>query len=272
MGRYRSARDSRSVEANRKAISQILFVFVALVGLIGLYFWTVSGRRSLDSETLCPPSEDSITVLLVDVTDPLTLAQRQDFVNQLERLRSSIPQYGKLLIYKVDATSEHLLQPVIERCNPGTADNVNEWTGNPQAVEDRWREDFERPLDDAFQLIIQASGADRSPIFESVQSIALTELVSQQADGKPRQLIVASDLLQNSDRLSFYRQLPTADQLLASDAFRMLRTDLRNIEVELWMLQRPDSQQSQPRELINLWQLIIREQGGDVNRVYNVSG
>lgn len=272
MSRYKTARHDRRDRAKSQGLTKILAVVIALLALVGLYLWTVSDRRALDPQTLCPPGEESITVLLVDVTDPLTLPQRQDFVNQLERLRTSIPRYGKLAIYKVDATSEQLLQPVIERCNPGTAADVSEWTGNPQATENEWREGFERPLDQAFLEITQASSADRSPIIESVQSIALTELTSPQAEGKPRQLIIASDLLQNTDRITFYERLPAAEQLIASDAFRMLRTDLRDIEVELWMLQRPDSQQSQPRELINLWELIIREQGGDVTRVYNVSG
>lgn len=272
MGRYKSAAQSRKDKENRSAIIQLSLVAIVLIGLVVVYFQTVGGRRTLDPETLCPASPDAVTVLLVDVTDPMNIAQRQDFINQLERLRSMIPANGKLAIYKVDAMSEQLLSPVIERCNPGTAEEVSEWTGNPQAAAKRWEEGFKQPLDQAFSEIVSASGADRSPILESIQSIALTELKSQGVDGKPRRLIVASDLLQNTDRLSFYGQLPTAEAVVDSDVFRTLRTDLRDIDVELWMLQRPDSQQSQPRALPDLWEVLIREMGGDPERTYRVNG
>ena len=173
---------------------------------------------------------------------------------------------------KVDATSSKLLTPVIERCNPGTAGDVTEYTGNPEALRKQWEQDFKAPLDSAFQLLSVASGSERSPILESIQSVALTEFQTPQAEGKPRKLIVASDLLQNTDRLSFYGRLPTADEVLASDAFRAARTDLRGIDVELWMLQRTDSSSSQPRALPDLWDAMITEEGGNLTREYTVSG
>lgn len=272
MGRYKSAAQKRRDNENRGAIVKLVVVVLALVGLVVVYIQTVGSRRTLDPVTLCPPSPDTISVLLVDVTDPMTLPQRQDFVNQLEHLRGSIPQYGKLAIYKVDATSQQLLSPVIVRCNPGTADQVNEWTGNKLKAAKQWEEGFKRPLDIAFSQIASASSAQHSPILESIQSIALTELKNQKAEGKKRQLIVVSDLLQNTDRMSFYGQLPSIDDVTNSDAFRALRTDLRDIDVELWMLQRTDSKQSQPRELADLWELLIQKMGGEVERTYRVSG
>jgi hypothetical protein len=211
-------------------------------------------------------------VLLVDVTDPMNLAQRQDFLNQLERLRNSIPRYGKLSIVKVDATSSRLLTPVIERCNPGTSADSDEYTGNPAALQQKWERGFRDPLNEAFAQLATASGAERSPILESIQSVALTEFQTAQAQGKPRRLIVASDLLQNTDRLSFYGRLPAAEEVIDSDAFRAARTDLRDISVELWMLQRLDGKQTQPRALPDLWDILIRQQGGSVPRVYVVSG
>jgi hypothetical protein len=272
VGRYKSAAQQRREKESRTAIAKIAFVALVLVAIVVVYFEVVGSRRQLDPQTLCPASPDSLTVLLVDVTDPMNLPQRQDFTNELERLRSSIPRYGKLEIFKVDAASDHLLQPVIARCNPGTGQDENEWTGNPAAAAARWQKQFKEPLDQAFSKISAASGADRSPILESVQSIALTELKNEAADGKPRRLIVASDLLQNTDRLSFYGRLPSPEEVLRSDAFQAVRTDLRDIDVELWMLQRVDSKTSQPRALADLWDAMISEMGGRVERVYRVSG
>lgn len=236
-----------------------------------VYFSVARGNRALD-ENLCPATPSSITVLLVDVTDPLSVAQRQDFQNQLIRLRNSIPRYGKLIVVKVDSAASELLTPVIVRCNPGTAEDVNEWTGDPNGIQKRHREGFEEPLGHAFVGLSRASGAERSPIFESVQSVALTELLPPDAVELPRKLVIVSDLLQNTEAVSFYSGLPDPAALLSSDDFRRVRSDLRDVEVEIWMLERSDAPRTQPRSLIDLWDAAITEQGGLVNRVYNVSG
>lgn len=270
MGRYRSARETREAVQKRFAYLKITVVFVAFASLIATYICTTP--PVLDPVTLCPAMPDTISVLLVDVTDTLSLPQRQDFRNQLERLRGSIPRYGKLSVFKVDPLSDQLLTPLIERCNPGTAEDVSSWTGNKTKTAALWENNFKAPIDTAFDELARASNAPESPILESIQSVALTQLNNRAADGKVKRLIITSDLLQNTSRISFYNGLPTPESAVASDAFRMLRTDLRGVEVELWMLQRADSRERQPIQLIKLWTAMISEMGAKIVRVYNVSG
>lgn len=272
MGRYKSAADTRREGEKRTAGIKLAAVVLILTGFVAAYLIAMGDRRTLDKDTLCPSSPDAVTTLLVDVTDPMNIAQRQDLVNQLERLRTSIPRYGKLTIFKVDASSERLLTPVIERCNPGTADDVSRWNDNPTATAKRYKEEFIAPLDQAFTSILSASGAERSPILESVQAIALTKLKAKDADNKPKRLIIVSDLLQHTDRMSFYGRLPSPKEAINSDAFRLARTDLKDVDTELWMLQRLDARQSQPLALIRLWEAMIQSMGGSVTRSYTVSG
>jgi len=246
---------------------------MAVVLLVGsAYLAILASRRSLDTDTLCPSTAGSVTVLLVDVTDPMNAAQKQDFANQLAKLKNSIPRYGKLIVAKVDATSAGLLSPVITRCNPGTASDENSWTGNPAALQKQWSAGFDEPLTQAFNRLATATGAEQSPILESVQSIALTELQKPGLDGVPKRLIVASDLLQNTGDVSFYRTLPEPRTFTYGAVFRRLRTDLRGVDVELWMLERADAASTQPRALADLWERVIDAEGGDVRRIYNVSG
>lgn len=243
-----------------------------MIGVAALWFTVSKSQKSLDGETLCPSKPESITVLLVDVTDPMNVPQRQDFQNQLAELRNSIPRYGQLIVAKVDATSQNLIRPVIVRCNPGTAQDVDEATGNPRAVQKLYDEQFVAPLDQAFVGLAQASGSKESPIFESVQSLALTHLLTPNAKTTRRKIVLASDLLQNTDAVSFYGGLPNPDQFLNSNAFRHVRTNLTDVQVELWMLERGDAAMTQPRALIDLWDAVIAKQGGTVTRAYSVSG
>jgi len=271
MARRKSAASRRAASQKRWALVKIAAVVVAIAAFGAIYYTVSSSNRRLDEATLCPTHPDSNTVLLVDVTDPMNVAQRQDFFNELQRLKNSIPRFGRLSVIKVDSASEHLLSPVIERCNPGRAGDVGEFAGNPKAVEEQ-RRHFDLALDRAFESLTRASGADASPILESVQSVALTILQAPGNEDQPRRLIIVSDLLQNTPDASFYQRLPDPSAFIAGPAFRRARTNLRGVEVELWMLERPDTAQTQPIALRELWSRIIEAQGGSVARIYRVSG
>jgi hypothetical protein len=272
MARKSTASQKRKQADNAAALRNIAIV-VGLLTVIG-FFWfrSVLSHRALDPETMCPTQLASVTVLLVDVTDPMNLAQRQDFANQLDRLVDEIPRYGKLVIAKVDPVSDRLLAPVITRCNPGSASDTSDINGNPQRLEKLHQEKFVAPLNAAYDKLLAASGANRSPILESVQSITLTELNKPSLGSIPKKLVVASDLLQNTDSVSFYRGLPEPKQFVGGQPFSRVRTDLRHVDVELWMLQRNDSVSTQPRALPDLWEKIIDADGGRLTRVYTVSG
>lgn len=267
-----TARAERVRRQNQSAIVKIVAAIAVVGAVVFIYLRVQASHLSLDEVTLCPAKPTSVTVLLVDVTDPMNTAQRQDFMNQLARLKNSIPRYGELVVSKVDPTDANLLSPIITRCNPGTAADVNEATGDPAFVQKQWSDGFDKPLQASFERLATASGSERSPILESIQSVALTEFQKPGREDVPRRLVVASDLLQNTGEISFYRGLPDPREFTSSAAFRRARTDLRGVEVELWMLERSDAASTQPRSLADLWDRVITEQGGDLKRVYNVSG
>lgn len=271
MARTRASKKRKRAESI-SAVRNVIIV-LAILGLAGFaYYKTTSTHRDLDETTLCPLTPDSLTVLLVDVTDPMNLPQRQDFFNELDKLIQQVPRYGKLAIVKVDPISNQLLQPVITRCNPGRSGDVSEFSGNPSKLESMYREQYVTPLKAAFEDLATASSAPRSPILESIQSINLTELQRAGiADGQ-RRIVVASDLLQHTADVSFYGRLPDPQAFTESPAFNRVRTDLRDTDVELWMLRRDDATRTQPRDLVELWQSIIHAQGGRLVRVYTVSG
>jgi hypothetical protein len=250
----------------------LLAVSALIVGLVGWQLWVqLSGQRSLDA-SLCPVAgEDTQTVVLVDLTDPLTVPQKQDLINQLELVRNSLPKYGRLTLYKVAPTSDQLLQPVLDLCNPGDGSELSQGNANPAAARKRWQEKFSKPLDAAFISLAQETGAETSPVLQSVQSVALTKLQRPDAQGKPRKLVLVSDLLQNTEGLNFYKGVPNADGLKHSDTYLNSKADLRGVDMELWMLTRPGLAHIQNTALAQLWADVFADQGARVTRVYNVN-
>jgi len=253
----------------------LLIAATAALAVVVAIVWIdqSAANPKLDSATLCPQrGPSSVTVVLVDATDELSLAQTRDFQNQLERLRAEIPRYGMLEIFLVRPTKDGLLSPIVSLCNPGRGAEISELTGNPRRVEARWRDGFEAPVDGAFRTVVSASKAKQSPVLEAIQSVALTALQSADRLDLERKLVVVSDLMQHTDAISFYRSLPEPKALIESPAFQEVRTNLRGVEVELWMLRRTKDPVERQGALAALWERLIREQNGQVIRIYNVNG
>lgn len=258
----------------RKKLGAILTV-VAVVAIIfaggGWFLLEKSKMQSVD-ENLCPPQPTEFTAVIVDVTDPLTLAQRQDLRNRLDQLRKAVPVNGEIAFFKVDTTNAKLLRPILTRCNPGTSADFSEVDRDLKRIQATYDDKFEAPLVQAYENIFSASGSNRSPILQSIQSVNLTELQTARAQGKPKQIVLISDLLQNTGNLSFYGRLPSPEQVLANPDFRAASTNLAGVRVKLWMLQRPDFKQTQPRGLPDLWSILLQEEGAVSVKAERISG
>jgi hypothetical protein len=273
MSRRPSSRRARKAREDRVGVI-LIAVALAVASVVAYFLYQRAQQRvELDKRSMCPvDGPQSVTVLLVDVTDELSPPQRQDMRNQLAAAQADIPQYGAFELFTVAPTSEALLTPVRAVCNPGKGADESDFSSNTKAILKRYREGFAEPLEVAFETIMTASDAERSPILQSIQSVALTAFGPIERRDVPRKLIVVSDLLQFTDDINFYKGLPTAEQLIASPAFLAARTDLRGVEVELWMITRVDHAKLQTKKLAELWAEIIAAQGGRVVRSYNIDG
>lgn len=272
---YRRSRAERKNHDDQRGWLLILMLLM-LSGFLGYFlFLGKQAHRKLETGSLCPLKPlvtDSMTAVIIDMTDRMTVAQRQDFLNQLERLQDEIPQYGQLAIFAVASTEQELLSPITHLCNPGRGEAVNPWVGNPLKTEEKWRSGFKEPLTQAFDGIMKLRDAPYSPIMESIQSVSLTFFQSPLAQGRPRRLIIVSDLLQHTESFNFYKEIPEPSTVLQNPLFQSLRTDLHGIDVELWLLRRLDQPGFPAARLVTLWESILQMQGARVVRVYNISG
>src|SRR4051794_16386304 len=99
----RQRRDRRRRGSDKGAIKGALLLALStvIIGSVGWVAYTqISGRPTLGDD-LCPVSgQRSLTVVLVDLTDPLSVAQKQDLLNQLEGVRNKVPKYGRITLYQ----------------------------------------------------------------------------------------------------------------------------------------------------------------------------
>jgi hypothetical protein len=239
---------------------------------VGISWLGKSAFVQTNTETLCPsatpPSE--ILVLLLDMSDEFTEPQRLQILNELERFRSDVRQFGLIEVYAVDRIGERITKPVQHLCNPGSDADVNRLYQNPKMARERW-ESFSAKLEEELARLMATNESSTSPIFEAIQSTALRTFNLPRHDGIPKRLVLVSDLMQNvPGKLTQYRSTIAFSELKASSYFAEVRADLDGVAVHLVYLIR-SAQLQDPRHLV-FWEQYLIEQGATVESVAPVYG
>src|SRR3546814_13937316 len=108
-----------SEAARRRGIVIILLVLVSVAGIGGAYWYVDSGRVALDKLTYCPQDgAHSLTVVLLDRTDPLTPVQPAALRGRLEEVTQAVPRHGALQLCSVGPLREAPPPPVVGVATP----------------------------------------------------------------------------------------------------------------------------------------------------------
>ncbi|HUY67707.1 MAG TPA: hypothetical protein VMV79_00210 [Alphaproteobacteria bacterium] len=274
--RHPNRRDKKATQA-RKAVA-VLFILSLVVAAVGYAYLTgQAALRPLDPKTFCPTDAEgpsSVTAILIDRTDTFSLVQQAAIRERLNELKDQTPRYGLIEVYAVEPTQQKLLQPEFTMCNPGKGENISKWTGNPHLVEERWQKLFATPLQSLFDTILGGGTANISPIMESIQSIAVTSLGTPELAAKniPRRLIIISDLLQYVKDYSQYRPLGNFAQFKTTPYYQSVRADLSGVSVAFWYVRRQKTLPLQGEKHLAFWRAYIADQGGTVDKVWDVPG
>lgn len=211
--------------------------YIGGIAVLAVIFGAVAflQKEDIDGKTGCPKSgPKSTTVVVIDTSDPLSLAQQKGFRKFVETLvtppkpdevvtaNSDSANYvakGHLLVaYKIMTDERAEPELLFRRCNPG---NPNDRTIKDSLTEGKilsilkWDE-FQKKLLDAFPMAMLEQTAPTSPIIETLKYVRITEFPSpaqlKSSGQNAGSVFIISDMLQNSDKLSHFGDLPpTAD-------------------------------------------------------------
>lgn len=249
--------------------AMILLVLVAVVVLVLLK----PEAAVRDPVTLCRSEGPySITAILLDRTDSFGTHTKNDLKVQIQNLLDLIEENHELSLFAMESTHENGLDPIIRVCNPGDPENVDPLIQSEAIVRRNWQQKFRQPLEKVLRTLLHEKEAPSSPIMESVQSVSITHFQDTNRRSVPRRLIIISDLLQNSDVLSFYREPPNFQRFQRTHESRGLNPDLRGVDIELWLIQRRQPQQGDGGALLKFFQSWLSQHGGQVVRALRISG
>jgi hypothetical protein len=250
-----------------------------LVGLLALGTTLFVKSRSTvvptDATTLCPTNRPpaEIDVVVLDVSDTYSDAQRVQVGNQLIRVRDRIPRFGLVEVYSVDREGRRLAEPLTRICNPGTGEDLDRLYQNPTLARRRWNT-FAATLAAAIDTQIAAPGVPASPILEAIQAVSLRTFGRPEFDRVPKRLVIVSDMIQNvPGRLSMYNRLPAFEAFARTPYYSQTRADLTDVSVVIYYLARPDVlSPDRQREQLAFWNAYLAAAGARVERVEHVFG
>jgi hypothetical protein len=269
-----SVRRSRKRARDRRGGWLIAVALIITAAFIVSYVLLRRQQVSVNAETLCPRSgPHSLTVLLIDQTDPLTAIQQQDLRSRLEAIKDQLERYGGIAVYAIGPLGPDMLRPVAPLiCNPGRGDEINPIIGNPTLIERQWRTRFSEPLDRLFDTLVKPAETPTSPILESIQAVAVTAFREGRGERIPRRLIIASDMLHHTPEHSQYNQITPFEVFRPSPYYRRVMTDLQGVEIEILYVRRDTRRHVQGKIHIEFWQRYITDVGGVLTRVVALQG
>ena len=265
----------RQTKKRQGTISQVagIGMIVAVLTIMGALVWLRPEPIERDPNTLCrSDGPSSITAILLDRTDSFGPTTKADLNNQIWDLLVESEENHEISIFAVDSTQENTLDPFILVCNPGDPDEADPLIQSEAIIRRKWNQKFRQPLEKVLKSLLTEKEAASSPILESVQSVSITHFQAVKRDTIPRRLIIISDLLQNSDAISFYTEPPDFNRFQQTPQARWLNPDLRNVDIEIWLIQRRQPQQGDGGSLLKFFKSWLEEHGGRVVRVLRTSG
>ncbi len=267
----RDARRRAAAKAHWQSIMLPIGVGACLI--IGVaVFYQVGTRVPETDDRLCPKATGpgGATVLLLDTSDPLTPKHRAE----LERLAKQIAseQTGPMGIAPGELLAIYELtqdpgkpKKLLEVCRPLKNPKDRTWRddihqGRSFAERD-WRQ-FEHALKAGFPAEANEP-RQSSPLLETIAVLAARHVSGKRGDERFKvHLIVFSDLLQHSPRLSHYGPYPDVKEIRRQA--RDLLTDLTGTRVSLFRLERPNYAKWQSERHYYWWTDLIVQQGGEI--------
>lgn len=238
------------------ALGAVLLVFaVGTIAIVGV----LSSRPEIDPVTLCQKDgPDAVKAILLDLTDPLSSTQAERLRSLIAREVRAAPVNTMISVGVVSQDPDEWGASFVQ-CKPATGERASVLYQNPQIIAETFQREFMAPLDQVLDEMFSATEEDRSPIMESLQAL-LVETPHALDDHGSLSIVIASDMLQNSDVLSLYRG-EGWDHLVDSGAVGRLAKNLDGARVTLILIPRPRASAAARSGIDPFWSRYFDRQG-----------
>jgi len=260
---------------DKSAVALLVLVTVIAVAALGGVSWFAFGPSpydGIDTKTFCRKGDGgSLTVVLLDTSDPLTPQQNERLLNALNHVRESVPRFDRIVLFALDDHSPSgVTGPLVDACNPGNAQETDKFRENARILSKKYAQIFDAPFKAALDAILSGGATDHSPIIEAIEEATVKTFGALRHPGDVRKrLIVVSDMIQNTTAVSFYRAIPEFPGFENSDEFKLHRPVLNEVEINIWEINRPAAGNTHPRaKVAEFWSKYFQAQGATLSGTF----
>lgn len=216
------------------------------------------------------PTEE--VIFLIDSTDPLSAEQQRFVAGKVQEAADRLAVGGRLRLVQFDprADGSSLLSEAEPLCKPRDGSRASFLTENGRLLDRFFKERFQAPLKVAVAGLNQGHPAETTPLLEGLH--ALAKRLAGTAQSSRRELVIVSDLLQNSKLISFYRGVPSFVDLARQDSVYLqgLEDGFRGLGVVVYRLKDRSVGRQQATALPQFWEQYFKAAGARDYRVYDL--
>jgi hypothetical protein len=176
---------------------RILFAVIGtFVAIILTAVWLQSSKPTPDAEN-CIGKVTRSTVILLDHSERISTQTQDEIIARVNNhIANSVKLNERVSVFALSEDSKNRLAPLMTACMP--ENQGNGFTDNKRLVLKDFQEKFELPLRAAISSPIQ--GSTQSPIAQAIADLSASRYLKSEVNT----LIVFSDMIENSNRLTMY--------------------------------------------------------------------
>ena len=266
------SRYERTQTVTGKQWGIVVTIFLIIISVIGFVAYKkFQGKVEYDKVTACPMVNGVVkpakqTVVVIDETDVLSPHQRDYLKVHLSNFVKDEMVSGELLsVYILDSEITKKRKPIFEMCKMRDGSDANDWTENQKLMARRFKKQFQGPLMSRLDATLaRSTSSESSPIFETLQTIAVNAFDKYNIDGE-RRMLVFSDMLHHTPEYSMFTVKRSFETFKKSDYYAQIKTFLPDTAVRLYVLNTYPKYQKQ--ELMDFWKSYFKSASAYVEQV-----
>jgi len=242
--RYESPLQKDKRQKKRIAAAVGAFGTFVTLALLAGFAYTQLKSVEHDDETNCPNSLSDLaayTVILIDATDKMNSTQVIEIKNLIKSVALNLPSDGRLDVLSVTDSGD-IIDLMFCRCSLEKGGEGLGLIDNPRLQKVQWEEAYWGPLTDFLNSLDSQPEASHTPLMEGIQKLSSHFPFEQapQLIESGWNLIIISDLLQNSATLNLYQEPDiTFEEFRTRGEFHSARADLEGANVKVHLVHRP---------------------------------
>ncbi len=269
MAKKRRSKKAKSDKLGYVLISVVVIVLVS----IGIFVATNRGIEK-DRETMCRIDGNfDRQIIILDMTDNYNAIQVQQIKHIINNIADNLSLDEQIQLYFIDSTQPSEMTAELSLCNPGDGAGKSEIYSNPKLFKQRWEKRFHQPLVAKMKDLSGDYTSTTSPILETVQAVNNIALPYVRDDQKKYKITIISDMIQNSEELSFFKtRASSLLHFVDSPGYLKTRTDLSGVDIDIVIVRRDKFESLQSRDYIDFWVEVLSSMSANVENIKLTDG